>query len=263
MAKKTVNKKKNKTVNSKEKQKFLRIFLVLLIICFSLVALAFACWGAYRVMFTKNERFVMRRIKLEGLESKRTDALIKYLKLKLYKDNLFDIDIAAIRRKIEKISYIKNASVCRVLPDTLKINVTQRVPIAYLFRYGAKWVIDEDAVIMNKKYCMKFKYSLPVITGFKYRRLKSGEKIPGLKQAIDLIKLTTYEFQKFKICSIILKDTKKITFVMIKKRRAYKILIPHEKMNNMLHVLRKALQKKQGKYKSTIDLTYDNQVIFR
>ncbi|MCK4983188.1 MAG: FtsQ-type POTRA domain-containing protein [Victivallaceae bacterium] len=263
MAKKKNSKKNSKAVNSKEKQKFLRVILVFLIICFSLVAIAFACRGVFRVLFTKNERLILRRVKLVGMESRRSNALIKYLKLNLYNDNLFDIDIAKIRRKIEKISYIKSARVYRVLPDTLKIVITQRVPIAYLFRYGAKWVVDEDAVVMNKKYCMKLKYSLPVITGFRYKKLRSGEKIPNLTQAINLLKLTTSEFRKFKISSISLENTRKITFVMIKKRRAYKVLMPKNDINDMLQVLRYALQQKQGKHKSTIDLTYENQVIFR
>lgn len=263
VAKKTDSKKKSKAVNSKEKQKFTRIIIVLLIICFSLVAIAFACWGVSQVLFTKNKHLILRRVELVGMESRRCNALIKYLKLNLYKDNLYDIDIAAIRRKIEKISYIKSARIYRVLPDTLKIEITQRVPIAYLFRYGAKWVIDEDAVVMNKKYCMKLKYSLPVINGFKYERLRSGEKLSGLKQAIDLIKLTTYEFQKIKISSISLKNTRQITFVMIKKRRAYRVLMPKENMNNMLKVLRDALRKKQGKHQSTVNLNYKGQVIFR
>jgi cell division septal protein FtsQ len=263
VAQKKNSKKTRKAVNSKEKQKFTRVILVLLIICFSLIAVCFACWGISQVLFTKNERFILRRVKLIGLESRRSNALAKYLKLKLYKDNLFNINIAEIRRKIEKISYIKSARVYRILPDTLKIDITQRVPIAYLFKHGAKWVIDEDAVMMNKKYCMKLKYSLPVITGFKYEKLKSGEKLPNLTQAINLIKLTNYEFQKFKISSISLEDTRKITFVMIKKRRAYKVLMPKEGINDMLQVLRYALQKKQGKHQPTIDLTYDNQVIFR
>ena len=263
VAKKTNSKKNRKAANSKEKQKFARVIIVLLIICFSLAAIGFAYLGVSRVLFTKNKRFILRRMKLVGMESKRSNALIKYLKLNLYKDNLFDIDIAKIRRKTEKISYIKSARVYRVLPDTLKIEITQRVPIAYLFRYGGKWVIDEDAVIMNKRYCMKLKYSLPVLTGFKYNKLKSGEKIQDLTQAIDLIKLTSCEFQKFKVCSIALEDTQKITFIMIKKRRAYRVLMPKENLNDMLQVLRYALKQKQGKHKPTIDLTYDNQVIFR
>jgi cell division septal protein FtsQ len=263
VAKKTAGKKNNKAANSKEKQKFLRIITVLLIICLSITAVGFACLGVARALFTKNERLALRRIELNGMSPERTKAMIKYLKLDLGEDNLFNIDIADVRKKIEKISYIKNASVYRVLPDTLKVNITQRVPLAYLFKYGSRWVIDEDAVVMSRKSCMKIKYPLPVIKDFKCITIKTGEKMSNLEQAVKLIKLTTYEFQKFKVSSVSLEDPKKITFIMIKKRRAYKVLMPRKNIKDMLQVLRYALQQKQGKHKSTIDLTYNNQVIFR
>ncbi len=263
MARKPDTKKARRAVNSKEKQKYSRIIIVLLIICFSLVAFGLACWGVSRALFSKNEHFILRRVELSGLDSRRSGAMIRYLKLTLNEDNLFAVDISAIRRKVEKISYIKSAGIYRILPDTLKIAVTQRVPVAYLLKYNSKWVVDEDSVVMNRKYCMKLKYSLPVITGFKYKKLRSGEKLPDLSQAIELIKLTTYEFRKFKVCSITLEDTRKIVFVMIKKRRAYKVLIPRKSLKDMLQVLRYALRKKQGRHKPTVDLTYDNLVIFR
>ena len=198
MAKKPKSKKANKTVNSKEKQKFLRVITVLIIIFLALIAVGFACIGVSRALFTENERLLLRRIELNGMSHERKKSMLKYLKLTLKEDNLFDIDIAEIRKKIEKISYIKSASVYRVLPDTIKIDVTQRVPLAYLFKYRSKWVIDEDAVVMNRNYCMKIKYSLPVIKGFKCRTIKAGQEMPGLEQAIELIKLTSYEFQSLK-----------------------------------------------------------------
>lgn len=263
MAKKTVNKKNTKAANSKEKQKFLRVITVLLIICLSLVAIAFACLGVSQALFTKNDRLVLRRIELKGMSPERSKGILKYLKLTLNEDNIFAIDIADIRKKIEKKSYIKSASVYRILPDTLKINITQRVPLAYLFKYDSKWVVDEDSIVLNRISCMKVKYSLPVIKGFECQTIKSGERMPDLEQAITLIKLTSYEFQNFKISSVSLADKRKITFVMIKKRRAYKILMPKENIQKTLKVLHYALKQKQGRHKSTIDLTFNNQVIFK
>lgn len=263
MAKKSTDKKNKKAANSKEKQKFVRVMTVLLIICLSLTAIAFACVGITQALFTKNDRLILRRIELNGMSPERTKAMLKYLELDLNEDNIFTVDIAKIRKKIEKISYIKSASVYRVLPDTLKINVTQRVPLAYLFKYGHNMVIDEDAVVMNRRYCMQVKYSLPVIKDFKFQTLESGITLPDLAQAIKLIKLVTYEFQKFKLSSISLKNKRKITFIMIKDRRAYKVIIPKDNIKNSLKKLHYALKQKQGKYQSTIDLTYANQVIFR
>ena len=255
---------KAKAVPSKEKQKLLRIFLVLLIIAASFTAVGFGCWGLSQVLFSKNERFTLRHLELNGLDPDRTRSLANYLNLKLNKDNIFDIDIAAVKRKVTNISYISEANVYRVLPDTLKVNVIQRIPLAYLSKFGSKWVIDEDCVVMNRKYCMKVRYTLPVITNFKHKYLNSGEKLSQLEMAVKLIKLATYEFRNFKIYSLNLEDPEKITFVMIRnRRRAYKVIMPRKNLKRMMIILREALDNKQGKYKSTIDLTYQEQAVFR
>jgi cell division septal protein FtsQ len=255
---------KTKNVSSKGKQKLLRIFLVLLIIGAAVTAVGFGCWGLYQVLFSKNERFTLRRLELQGLDPDRTRSLAHYLDLKMNEDNLFDIDIASLKRKITNISYISDVSVYRVLPDTLKVNVIQRIPLAYLSKFGSKWVIDEDCIVMNRKYCMKVRYTLPVINNFKYKSFNSGERLPQLEEAVELIKLATYEFRNFKIYSLDLKDADKITFVMIRnRRRAYKVIMPRKNLKRMMIILREALANKQGKYKSTIDLTYREQAVFR
>lgn len=263
MAGKTDNKKSRNPSNSKEKQKFLRIITALIIICLSIIAVGFACIGVSRALFTKNDRLLMRRVELNGMAPERKESLLKYLELTLDEDNLFSIDIADIRKKIEKISYVKSASVYRVLPDTLKIDIVQRVPIAYLFKFGSKWVVDEDSIVMNRKYCMELKYPLPVITGLKLQTISVGQEISGLSQTIKLIKLTAYEFQNFKISSISLEDPKKITFVMIRNKRAYKVLIPRDNIKNMLQVVRNSFAEKQVGNSKTIDLTYKNKIYLR
>lgn len=236
--------------------------MLLIIGCF-LAVVGFAGWGLSRILFTGNERFVLRRVELNGLDAGLTGPLMAYLKLTVGRDNLFDLDLAAARRKIEKISYIKSANVYRVLPDTLKIDVVQRVPVAYLSEHNSQWVVDEDSIVMNRKYCMKLKYSLPVISGVEYGKLRSGEKLPGLAPGVKLLKLAACDFRKFKICSITLEDPRKIVFIMIVERHAYKVLMPRRNLKELLQVLHDALRQKQGDYKSTIDLTYSNQVIFR
>ena len=255
---------KAKAASSKEKQKLLRIFFVLLIIGAVVAAAGFGYWGLSQVLFSKNERFTLRRLELQGLDPARTRSLAHYLDLKMNEDNLFDIDIAALKRKVINISYISDASIYRVLPDTLKVNVIQRIPLAYLSKFGSEWVIDEDCVVMNRKYCMKVRYTLPVINNFKHASLYSGKNLPQLKQAVELIKLATYEFRNFKIYSLDLEDADKITFVMIRKRRrAYKVIMPRKNLKRMMIILREALAEKKGKYKSTIDLTYSEQAVFR
>ncbi|MFA6715875.1 MAG: FtsQ-type POTRA domain-containing protein [Victivallales bacterium] len=263
MAKKSQTGKTRKTVPSKEKQKFARITLALFIVLAAVALLGLAGWGTFRVLFTDNEHLVLRRMELEGMNSNRTMAMAKYLGLNLNEDNLFSIDLARLKRKVEKISYIKSAGVYRVLPDTIRITVTQRVPIAYLFEYDSKWVMDEDAIVLDRNYCMDLKYPLPVIRDFPCKTIKAGEKLPEMEAAVELIKLIRYEFLNFKISSISLKDPEKITFLMIAGNRPYKVIVLQNKLKDSLQKLTSALRRKQGKRQPTIDLTFGNQIIFK
>ena len=260
---KAAKSKARKPAASKEKQKIARIFLVLFIICFGAVLLGFGFWGLSKVLFSKNERLILRQVKVSGLPAGRIKALNKYLEIYPGVSNLYDIELAKTKSKIQKISYIKSASVYRELPDTLKIKIIQRTPLAYLQKYKAKWLVDEDSIIMHSRFCMKVKYPLPVIRGFSKTTLKSGRFMPGIQQALKLIELTKYKFRDFSLSSIDLSEDKKMTFVMISKRRAYKVIIPDKGLDDSLIKLHYAIDQKQGRHQATIDLTFNNQVIFR
>lgn len=263
VAKKAQTRKTRTKVPSKEKQKFARITLALFIILAAVALLVLAGWGTFLVLFTENEHLVLRRVKLEGMNPGRAAAMAKYLKLNMNEDNLFSLNLADIRREVEEISYIKSAAVYRILPDTIKITVTQRVPISYLSEYGSKWVMDEDAIALDRNYCMDLEYPLPVIKDFPYKTISAGQKLSGMEEAVELIKLARYEFQNFKISSISLKDPEKISFLVIEKNRPYKVLIPKKNLRDSLNKLNHAIRQKQGKRQPTIDLTYKNQIIFR
>lgn len=260
---KSQTRKTRQAAPSKERQKVVRITLALFIIFAAVALLALAGWGVFRVLFTGNAHLVLRRVELEGVASDRAAAMTKYLNLNLDKDNLFDLDLAALKREVEKISYIKSAGVYRVLPDTVRITVTQRVPITYLFEHGSKWVMDEDAIVLDRNYCMNLEYPLPVIQGFPCKTIRAGQKLSGMEPAVELIQLAKYEFRNFKISLILLKDPEKMSFLMIERNRPYKVLIPKKNLRDALEKLNYALRQKQGKRQPTIDLTYENQVIFR
>ncbi|MEW8585780.1 MAG: FtsQ-type POTRA domain-containing protein, partial [Candidatus Thiodiazotropha sp.] len=45
--------------------------------------------------------------------------------------NFFSVDLVRIRDKIERLPWVKSASVRRVWPDTLAVRVTEQLPLAY------------------------------------------------------------------------------------------------------------------------------------
>ncbi|MBC8002753.1 MAG: FtsQ-type POTRA domain-containing protein [Opitutaceae bacterium] len=52
--------------------------------------------------------------------------------------NLFVVDLNQVRRNLELVPWIKSAAVERILPDTLKIRVTERTPVAQFITWQAQ-----------------------------------------------------------------------------------------------------------------------------
>ena len=67
------------------------------------------------------------------------------------------------RRQIETLPWVEQASVLRALPNTIKIEITERTPIAFLRDGSDLALIDVHGVILDRP--LKGNFHFPVITG--------------------------------------------------------------------------------------------------
>jgi cell division protein FtsQ len=79
--------------------------------------------------------------------------------------NIFRVPLEDRRRQLEDIAWVESASVMRLWPNQLRVQITERKPVAYV-RVGSKIaLIDSTGVIMDVPPRTKLSYSFPVITG--------------------------------------------------------------------------------------------------
>jgi cell division protein FtsQ len=81
--------------------------------------------------------------------------------------NVFFVPLSERRRELEKIPWIKQATVMRVLPDQIRIAVVERKPVAFT-RTGAQiGLVDANGVLltMPARTMAERHYSFPVLTG--------------------------------------------------------------------------------------------------
>jgi cell division protein FtsQ len=79
--------------------------------------------------------------------------------------NVFKVPLEDRKRQLEEIPWVQNASVMRLLPDHLRVQIVERVPVAYV-RIGSRVsLIDGDGIVMEVPARTKLSYSFPVITG--------------------------------------------------------------------------------------------------
>ena len=124
---------------------------------------------AYRA-FATSEFFALRNVELNGdLRAPRQeiiDALHKYTEKGLWWTNLEEL-----REKLRQNPWVRDAELVRVLPDTLKVTITERDPyiLARLASGDIVWV-DREGVILDEQGTFKSlddDDELPLLSGLR------------------------------------------------------------------------------------------------
>ena len=111
-----------------------------------------------------NNGFVIKNIEIVGVNHLDKDEIIKIIST--YNNiNIFNVNINNIYREIKNNTWIKKASVEIIYPNTIKILLTEKKPIAiWQNRYGNS-LITKNGDVISEKNLEKFKSYLPIIIG--------------------------------------------------------------------------------------------------
>ncbi len=108
--------------------------------------------------------FIIKNIEILGVNHLDKDDIIKIINT--YNDiNIFNVNINNIYREIKNNTWIKKASIEIIYPNTIKILLTEKKPIAiWQNRYGNS-LITKNGDVISEKNLEKFKSYLPIIIG--------------------------------------------------------------------------------------------------
>lgn len=110
-----------------------------------LVALVLLFVG-YRAI-AGSKLFELKRVEVSASQKDLQSQIEQVARKAAGGDRLLDIDLTKIKEKVEEIRRVRSASVARVLPDALAIQVEERKPVVLARRSSDSIVwIDEDAV---------------------------------------------------------------------------------------------------------------------
>ncbi len=160
-------------------------------------------WGLNRVLY-ENKSFAIRDIEVQ------TDGVISLDQLRRWAGvkpgaNLLALDLADVKRSLEYVPFIASASVERVLPNTLRLRVTEREPIAQVNLPRPRpaggvdlieYRLDGEGFVMpvldpRQRSTPLFQPEdpLPVIAGANPHDLQPGRRVetPAVQSALRLI----------------------------------------------------------------------------
>ena len=151
----------------------------------------FGRW-THRLFFSANPHFTLQHVDIQFRGAAWVDKkrVIDELKLEKGSQNLYAIDLAEVRRTIFQNKRVADVRVWRERPDTLKVEITPRSPIAQLLRRSGK-LVDKDGIVIPPSKRPN-EWTLPVITPIpNMSTYQNGDRIddPMLQSALELLQI--------------------------------------------------------------------------
>ena len=101
---------------------------------------------------------------------------------------LYDADLTSIQRNVMSHHYVKDATVERNLPSSIRISVVERLPLALVNGNEVRY-LDEEAVVLPHSVS-KALFDLPVLSGLANSdALKFGARVdnPDVQEALSIL----------------------------------------------------------------------------
>ena len=95
-----------------------------------------------------NNSFQIKNVIIEGSEKSNISEIEN--NVTEFKGNLIGLNFNSIKEIVESSEWVKRASIKKVLPSTLKINVIENDPYAIYFQEGKSFLIDLDGSIITE-----------------------------------------------------------------------------------------------------------------
>lgn len=126
--------------------------------------LALSAVAAYQAVAASGW-FTLRRVDLQGTVNVPREELMRRLNAHL-SASLWTLDLAAIRAEMERQPGVLKAEVVRVLPDTLRVTIEERKPVAPVRRESGEVVwVDQEGVTLGERAHVKMDRVPPVVSG--------------------------------------------------------------------------------------------------
>ncbi len=153
-------------------------------------AVAGCCWGAWQGydQLTHAEMFQIAGVDVKGVRE-LGDADLKAIVGPFTGQNIFKADLPAAVRRARANAWVRDVRINRSLPNRISITVTERVPFAVLVTESGRYLIDNEAVVIERATAERLQgRPLPAIAIREYRP-RTGDPVTteGINDALTLL----------------------------------------------------------------------------
>ncbi len=132
---------------------------------------------AAMLVFLRSDFFSIKSIEVEGNSYVSEETILACSDIKIGQ-NIFDFKAKDIQNSLKSIARIKNVSIVRAYPDTVKIIITERNPMMYIYNEGKYYTLDDEGIVFEAD-CTNIASGAIMVSGF------SDITIPEVGKAFD------------------------------------------------------------------------------
>jgi cell division protein FtsQ len=180
--------------------------------------------------------------------------------------NVFFVPLSDRRKQLEQVPWVQQATVMRVLPDQLRVDIVERKPVAFT-RHGQRiGLVDESGVLLDMAPAAMaaHHYSFPVLTG-----IDAGDKSAS-RQA----RMNVYARMMNELDSNGQHNSEQLSEIDLTDPEDARVLMPEQGTDILAHFGEDHFLERYQRYKdhiaewrqqypqlAAVDLRYDHQVV--
>ncbi|MGH2753702.1 MAG: cell division protein FtsQ/DivIB [Actinomycetota bacterium] len=149
---------------------------------FTGAAVALAALGAIWVMFW-SPVLDLREVRVLGARYTETEDIVSAAGLDRSGRNILLLSTSDIAEDVERLPWIHEAKVDRMLPGTVRVRVEERRPALTLSLESSRWTIDLHGNVLQEGVVDR---KLPVLAGVEVGDLESGVRLQT-EEAVDAV----------------------------------------------------------------------------
>ncbi len=136
--------------------------------------------------FILDSHFNIQKIKVENNSVIETDEIKKKLNF-LYKENLFFLKIKDIEESLKSVTFIESFSIKKIYPNTLKLKIVEKKPIAVLQNKKKKFFISDKGDLIDF-INIEIYNDLPIVIGNGEKFYSFYQDLKNIKFPLEMIK---------------------------------------------------------------------------
>ena len=253
------------------KKRSVRIWAAVAAILIFLTGTGLLVWVLSEELFTANPRFKLRHLRVKshdhGFWKGKKDLVCEILRIREGETNLFTLNPGELRKRLlTREPSIQSVRIIRELPDTLYVEIAERIPVAMVDGPRSRLVIDSNTILMEKDRCMDIASTLPIILGLpNVSSYPPGSAVRKFEAAVNLVRLTKTTYPDLRIGAVNVSEKGQLICAVFYKedKHFFRVVMPDHQLSKNLQVLVSVLEEihKTGNPRRNINLLFRNQVI--